>query len=74
MRRLEKKYGKKKGREMAESQYKNFLERHQQEEYEEVQRQEEVSKRSKHSCLCLLPSSIPCVHVSKSRSLYKPIR
>ena len=43
MRRLEKKYGKKKGREMAESQYKNFLERHQQEEYEEVQRQQEVS-------------------------------
>ena len=42
MRRLEKKYGKKKGREMAESQYKNFLERHQQEEYEEVQRQQEV--------------------------------
>ena len=45
MRRLEKKYGKKKGREMAESQYKNFLERHQQEEYEEVQRQEEVGKQ-----------------------------
>ena len=48
MRRLEKKYGKKKGREMAESQYKNFLERHQQEEYEEVQRQQEVRIQSLH--------------------------
>lgn len=48
MRRLEKKYGKKKGREMAESQYKNFLERHQQEEYEEVQRQQEVLTHALH--------------------------
>ena len=56
MRRLEKKYGKKKGREMAESQYKNFLERHQQEEYEEVQRQQEVSIEEFYKMLLCYPT------------------
>ena len=56
MRRLEKKYGKKKGREMAESQYKNFLERHQQEEYEEVQRQQEVSIEEVYKMLLCYPT------------------
>ena len=47
MRRLEKKYGKKKGREMAETQYKNFLEKHKQEEYEEVERQKEMLNKKR---------------------------
>jgi hypothetical protein len=47
MRRLEKKHGKKKGREMAETQYKNFLEKHKQEEYEEVQKQEEMMNKKR---------------------------
>ena len=65
MRRLEKKYGKKKGREMAESQYKNFLERHQQEEYEEVQRQEEVSKQQAFLPLraTKLYTMCPCIEI-----------